>query len=379
MTSRAVLVGAAILLFQIGCGEQAPSGPTQERTSATATAQVPSAVGVEAVSAMGGVPAELQDLFRRLPAEWQSRFQSLPPERQQRIVATIQQLPKDRLQRLAERAATLGGPRAELRPAATRSALPMGEIPAGEPRGVPPGWTGVTAGTTVDNHPPNAVFRTRPAANNGRIEGRGPVTFNMCESTDPDLGDQLKFKADFHGTGELVLVHCRNTVEYPELSWYNNVTLCVSDRQPIPGHEICQSYDVHVWPGSHGQCRVVNSGSYTNDNATNFFPTGFFDIARDQGLVLGVSATGTSLGSPPGVPGFAAFTAGACLPPPAPFRVYVTLYGNGSAVGSGAAPQDYTGCYAYGYETDYDDLRFGPTPPTRTVSWKTEVCDPGSF
>lgn len=55
----------------------------------------------------------------------------------------------------------------------------------------------------IVNTPPNAVFRSTPAAGPGdQITGAAPlvVRFNMCNSGDPD-GDRLLFTMDFDGDG----------------------------------------------------------------------------------------------------------------------------------------------------------------------------------
>jgi hypothetical protein len=189
----------------------------------------------------------------------------------------------------------------------------------------------------------------------------------MCDSTDPDLGDQLRFKADFHGTGDLARVHCRNTIDYPELRWYNNVTLCVSDRQPFPGHEICQTYSVKVRP-ARSTCKVVNAGSSTNNNTTNLYFTEFFRIGEDRSLVTRMAANGAT-------PYFDGVTSAYCLSGGfPPFYSYATLYGNGAMSNDRKARGDYGACYAYAY--DYDT---GAPPPRRRVSWEVKVCDPGTF
>jgi hypothetical protein len=99
------------------------------------------------------------------------------------------------------------------------------------------------------NTPPDAIFRTTPDPDGrGRIAGYSPleVTFNMCPSTDPDEGDELKFTYDWEGDGEVDFFgHCRATHVYTNADpspICSDTTVCVSDRQP--DHATCRTYKV---------------------------------------------------------------------------------------------------------------------------------------
>jgi hypothetical protein len=103
------------------------------------------------------------------------------------------------------------------------------------------------------NEPPAVVFKTRPRAVNGVISGRAPldVTFNMCPTSDPDPGDQLKFTYDFDGDGRIDYYgHCRQTHRYAASNQCVDATVCASDRQP--GHRLCRTYSVCTTDGSGG-------------------------------------------------------------------------------------------------------------------------------
>lgn len=99
------------------------------------------------------------------------------------------------------------------------------------------------------NQPPSAVFRTRPRADeNGVIAGGAAfeVTYNLCPSTDPDPGDELRFSFDFDGDGGAdERGSCRVTRRY-EVGAYETgctaTTACVSDRQP--DHKVCRTFQV---------------------------------------------------------------------------------------------------------------------------------------
>src|SRR2546422_3143897 len=50
------------------------------------------------------------------------------------------------------------------------------------------------------NSPPTAVFKTTPLAGPGNVIAGGSsfdVTYNLCQSSDPDPDDELKFTFDF--------------------------------------------------------------------------------------------------------------------------------------------------------------------------------------
>jgi hypothetical protein len=99
------------------------------------------------------------------------------------------------------------------------------------------------------NHAPAAVFRTRPRADRDGVIAGGAsfdVTFNLCPTTDPDPGDELRFTFDFDGDGTVdELGHCRATHHY-EVGVFESRCIpaiaCVTDRQP--DHRICTSYEI---------------------------------------------------------------------------------------------------------------------------------------
>jgi PKD domain len=121
-----------------------------------------------------------------------------------------------------------------------------------------------TAGVTVaatpapppvtGNQPPDAVFKTNPAAAGSRIQGAAPfqVRFNMCPTVDPD-GDRLLFTMDFQGDGAIDVAgstgaECRHSVVYSPGSYRPRV--CVTDITGLGGQPlhppVCQVYDVDV-------------------------------------------------------------------------------------------------------------------------------------
>jgi len=103
------------------------------------------------------------------------------------------------------------------------------------------------------NLPPNAVFRTTPAAGpGGQITGPAPlvVRFNMCPTGDPD-GDKLLFTMDFNGDGRNEVEGssggaCRHDSDpYPAGTW--SPRICVTDLGPDgkPLHPFqCATYRV---------------------------------------------------------------------------------------------------------------------------------------
>lgn len=110
------------------------------------------------------------------------------------------------------------------------------------------GGVRASAGSAEINQAPTAVFRTRPPARAGVIAGGGSVdvTFNLCQSTDPDPGDELRFSFDFDGDGAVdQLGHCRATKRY-EVAAFESAcvpaVVCVTDRQP--DHKVCETYQV---------------------------------------------------------------------------------------------------------------------------------------
>jgi hypothetical protein len=100
----------------------------------------------------------------------------------------------------------------------------------------------------ADNQPPVAVFKVRPAADaGGRISGPSPlhVTFNTCQSSDPDPGDLLKTTYDYDGDGTVDYSgHCRQTRAYD--GGCTAARVCVTDRVPGDGHTVCKTYEVCV-------------------------------------------------------------------------------------------------------------------------------------
>jgi hypothetical protein len=115
----------------------------------------------------------------------------------------------------------------------------------------------VSGGTTPvsGNQPPNAVFKTTPAAVGSKITGTAPlsVTFNMCASSDPE-GDELYFEMDFDGDEKfdfkgITGYHCRADHVYAVGTW--EAVICLYDRDPaqLPLHDdICRSYVVVATP-----------------------------------------------------------------------------------------------------------------------------------
>lgn len=104
-----------------------------------------------------------------------------------------------------------------------------------------------------ENQPPNAVIRSNPVAGaDGAISGASPltVTFNACRSTDPDPGDVLKFLFDLDGDGSLeTFGECRQTVTYHAVHMAGaTVTVCVWDRVPAEGHQICKRFQMFEVP-----------------------------------------------------------------------------------------------------------------------------------
>lgn len=109
--------------------------------------------------------------------------------------------------------------------------------------------TAHATGETGGNQPPTAVFKTTPPANDESVIVGGhslDVTFNLCQSSDPDPGDELRFWFDYDNDGkEDEYGHCRATHHY-EVGEFDSAcvfsTACVSDRQPQ--HAVCHTYQV---------------------------------------------------------------------------------------------------------------------------------------
>jgi hypothetical protein len=104
-------------------------------------------------------------------------------------------------------------------------------------------------GEVAGNQPPTAVFKTRPPADDASVITGGnvlDVTFNMCQSSDPDPGDELRFSYDWDNDGkEDEYGHCRATHTY-RVGEFDSACVftkvCVSDRQP--DHNVCHTYQV---------------------------------------------------------------------------------------------------------------------------------------
>jgi hypothetical protein len=112
--------------------------------------------------------------------------------------------------------------------------------------------------TSADNQPPAAVFKTRPATDaSGHITGPSPleVTFNTCQSSDPDPGDQLKTTYDYDGDGKVDEAgHCRQSHVFESGSGLgcSVARVCVTDRVLMDGHTVCRSYQVCADGGGPG-------------------------------------------------------------------------------------------------------------------------------
>jgi len=109
--------------------------------------------------------------------------------------------------------------------------------------------TAHATGQTDGNQPPTAVFKTTPPANDESVimGGRSlTVTFNLCQSSDPDPGDELRFWFDYDNDGtQDEYGHCRATHTYTVGEFDSACVFtkaCVSDRQPQ--HAICHTYQV---------------------------------------------------------------------------------------------------------------------------------------
>jgi hypothetical protein len=101
------------------------------------------------------------------------------------------------------------------------------------------------------NQPPNAVFRTTPAAVGSKITGTAPLTvsFNMCATSDPE-NDEIYFLMDFDGDerfdfGGITGFHCRADRVYAAGTW--TAVLCLYDRKPDKTalhDDICAEYEI---------------------------------------------------------------------------------------------------------------------------------------
>ena len=103
------------------------------------------------------------------------------------------------------------------------------------------------------NQPPNAVFKSTPAATGATITGSNPldVTFNMCASSDPE-GDQLYFLADYDGDGKfdfggLTGGNCRSNHVYTTGNHTAEMCLYDPDKNGKALHDdICKTYLIAV-------------------------------------------------------------------------------------------------------------------------------------
>jgi len=103
------------------------------------------------------------------------------------------------------------------------------------------------------NQPPNAVFKSTPAAVGPTISGSSQldVIFNMCASSDPE-GDQLYFLADYDGDekfdfGGTTGAHCRSDRVYTTGNY--TAVMCLYDRDKngkALHDDICKTYLIVV-------------------------------------------------------------------------------------------------------------------------------------
>jgi hypothetical protein len=98
-----------------------------------------------------------------------------------------------------------------------------------------------TAPTSAPNRPPSAAFRLNPDP--PRVAPQQPVSFNACDSADPD-GDALRFSFDFgDGSGDADSgTPCRVEHAYERIGTYT-ATSCVADPSHAPE---CRSWEVEV-------------------------------------------------------------------------------------------------------------------------------------
>ena len=164
--------------------------------------------------------------------------------------------------------------------------------------------------TSADNQPPAAVFKTRPADASGHIAGPSPleVTFNTCQSSDPDPGDQLKTTYDYDGDGKVDETgHCRRSHVFEAGAGLScsEARVCVTDRVLMDGHTVCRSYRVcadgggpglpggGTPPPSAGWVFTQVGGASWTQPAGNTVRIGFQD-SDDCGGTNGVRQSGTA-------------------------------------------------------------------------------------
>lgn len=127
---------------------------------------------------------------------------------------------------------------------------PSGGNTGGGGTPTPGGDTG-GGGTPQPNQPPIGVFNIFPKPNGNSVTGRSPftVSLNMCGSTDPDPGDDLRYEFWFNGReGEPDQIGaCKVERTYRLGSathlCFDAVT-CVWDRQPLADHRVCKTWKV---------------------------------------------------------------------------------------------------------------------------------------
>jgi hypothetical protein len=338
-TLPVVVASIGIAVASWGCsGSDKASGPRQAERSTAFGSTAGAMTGGSAVAA-STVPAGLQGLYQALPPAFRARFENLPEARQKAILARAAGMPPATLARLTR----VFSHASTSRPVALNDA-------------------------------PDAVFKTNPPADgSGIIHGNAPftVTFNECKTSDVD-GDQAKYLYDFEGDGTFDRGSCRETHTYDAyaavVETRHDTTVCVSDRQDEPGHEVCKTYQILVQRGGKG-CKTVIVGSKITQQPVEVYETAFFDVLAGQGVKLSGSFDFAYGYGPQDY--FGAVNYFDC----GNFNGYVGAYNSGygtytSSYQPGASPGDYVGCYAEAYG--------GSTAPL-AVSWKTQVCDPGSF
>jgi hypothetical protein len=301
--------------WHLGCGGSTPTAPSPE--TAAAKGLTGSSAGVSA-SAKIAIPPQYEPRFRQLPLRIQTKFLQLPAATQARILSLPDEVLNGVLNRVLKRSRRRGD----------------------------------VGSTTL----PNAVIRTRPAAVDGVISGKGPllVIFNTCRSSDVDEGDQLKTTVDFDNDGQVDYAgaFCRPDHTYEDDS---KATVCVTDRNR--DSKICKTFKIDVFLGGGGGCRTVFSHSASSDGSPQFFTSNFFDVATGVGMFGSVTTTALY-----------AYTYAGC---PGGFYVYASVYGPGSASDSGVAPAAATGCQAYSSAYNL----YVPESSSHSV----QVCDPGAF
>jgi hypothetical protein len=320
----------------------APGQPTQVAGSASSSAA--SGAGTVRATSVASVPASVQPMLANLPPQMAARFAALSPADQQQMISLAASLPQETRDRLT---ALLVQMRAH-------------------------------SGAAAQNDAPEAVFKTSPAADgNSIIAGTGPlsVTFNLCKTSDVDA-DDMKYLYDYDGDGTFDRGRCREVHTYEAkkalVSVRYDTTVCVSDRQDEDGHEQCKSFQIQVARGGKG-CRTVMVGGGALLSPAPLFETAFFDIEATQAVrthasagfqsatpALGSVAFAVDVFECPGAIGYAGSVDG----PVAGVSDYVSEY-----QGTGYSA-DASGCITEG---------IGLASVPADVSWKTQVCDPGSF